>query len=108
MKLSLHFGMAEPPREANWWQPVTSFPTLILYKGKKWEFVMWKEDPAKKVDYILYFSPVATYDPNWHATTYESVDGYLIMGFGPQCECGSIYTSFPQFHMFFCPKWSKF
>lgn len=106
MRLALQFGLAEPIREINWWQPVSSFYPLVLYKGKKYEFVTWDEDLTKKVDYICVFAEVRSFDPTWYATTYENIDNLLGLGAGG-CECGAIYTSFPQFHMFFCPRWSK-
>ena len=87
MKLRLQFGLAEPAREATWWQPITSFPPLVTYKNKKWEFTMYAPDIANKVEYICYFSEIATYDPNWHATTYESIDNLFITGSGIGCEC---------------------
>jgi hypothetical protein len=107
MKLKLQFGLNEPAREVNWWQQVTDFPHLVLYKNKKWQFEMYGPDQTNQVDQICYFSEVASYDPNWYATTYQDISGWLDNGYGAKCECGAIYTSFPQAHMFFCPKWSK-
>lgn len=108
MKLILQFGINEPKRQINWWNQIKEFPHLVLYKGKKWEFVMYDEDPSKQVDYICMFGEIQSYDPNWHATIYADISGYLDSGPGGKCECGSIYTSFPQSHMFFCPKWTKY
>lgn len=107
MRLSLKFGMAEPTRQCNWWQHITKFPYLVLYKGRKYEFVMYDEDPSGQVDYICRFSEVPSYDPNWHATIYQDIDHLFDEGYGEKCACGAAYTSFPQIHMFFCPKWSK-
>lgn len=107
MKLKLQFGMNEPRREANWHRRIDEFPTLVLYKNSKWEFVMYQRDDTKESEYILFFSMVKSYDPNWHANTYESIDYCLDSGWGGKCECGAAYTSFPQLHMFFCPKWTK-
>lgn len=107
MKLGLRFGLAEPQRDVNWWQPIESFPVLILYKKAKWEFVMWGPDPSHRVEHICHFSEVQTYDPNWYATTYFDIEQLLNTGYGSKCECGAAYTSFPQIHMFFCPKWFK-
>lgn len=108
MKLSLRFGLHEPPREVNWWQPIKNFPYLVTFKGVKYEFEMYAEDPTKRVEYICHFSEVKSYDPNYYADTYFDVDALLNTGYGSKCECGAIYTSFPQFHMFFCPKWTKY
>jgi hypothetical protein len=68
---------------------------------------MYGDDHTHKVDHICWFSEVATYDPNWYATTYTNIDNLLSDGHGSKCECGAIYTSFPHAHMLFCPKWSK-
>lgn len=108
MKLSLQFGLNEPKRKINWWQTIKEFPYLVLYKDKKWEFVIYEEDPTKQVDYICTFGEIHSYDPNWHSTEYVDISAYLDNGWGGKCECGAVYTSFPQMHMIFCPKWVKF
>lgn len=106
MKLKMHFGLNEPARIINWWQTIKDFPPLVLYKKKKWEFAIYDTDQSKQVDYICHFSPLQTYDPNWHATTYVDIDYLFNTGYG-KCECGAEYTSFPWDHMKFCPKWTK-
>lgn len=107
MRLSLQFGLIEPARDVNWWQKIEDFPKLVLYKNLKWEFIMYAEDSTHKVEYICHFSEVPTYDPTWHATTYESIDHLLNDGYGPKCECGAIYSGFAWDHMRMCPKWVK-
>jgi hypothetical protein len=106
MRFRCHFGLNEPPRECAWWKPIQEFPPLVKFKGTKYEFVMWGPDPTNQVDYILHFSQMATYDPNWHATVYEDID-HLFFGYGQTCECGAIYSSFPWDHMRFCRLWTK-
>jgi hypothetical protein len=108
MKLVLQFGPLEPKREVNWWQAVQDFPSLVIHKNKKWEFVMYQEDPLRNVDYICYFSEINTFDPNYHAVTYKNIDEMFDTSWGSRCECGAIYTSFKDHHMFFCPKWTRF
>ena len=105
MRIKIQFGLNEPLREAKWYQPIEMFPTLVLYKGKKWEFFMYGEDPAKLVDLICTFSEVMTYDPNWYATTYVNIDDLFNIGYGANCQCGAIYSGIPWDHMLFCPKW---
>lgn len=68
---------------------------------------MYQEDTTKQVDYICYFSEVKIYVPNFSATTYENIDHLFNTGYGPKCDCGAIYTSFPWDHMKMCPKWTK-
>lgn len=105
MKLGLKFGLNEPLREVNWWQPVKDFYPLVKYKNKKWEFAFYQEDPSKKVDYICTFGEIQSWDPAYYVDTYEDIERMFNTGYGPKCECGSIYTSFPQMHMFYCPRW---
>lgn len=107
MKLTLQFGLNEPKRIVNWWQHITDFPVLVLFKNEKWEFVMYGADDTKQTEYICHFSPVKGYDPNWHATTYVDISNMLTNTYGTNCECGAIYTSSQNHHMFFCPKWQK-
>lgn len=107
MKLSLRFGHAEPNRTVNWWQPVQNFPYLVLHKNRKWEFAIYDEDPSKQVDYICHFKEIHPHNSLWSNTDYKNIDHLFDDGFGGPCQCGSAYTSFPQIHMFFCPKWSK-
>ena len=106
MKLRLQFGLSEPPREVSWWQKIQDFPSLVDYKGLKWEFIVYGDDPTKQVDYICNFSEVPTYDPNYSATTYVNIDHLLNAGYG-SCTCGAIYSSFPWAHMLYCFKWKK-
>ena len=105
MRLKLQFGLSHGSREAVWWQPIELFPPLVRYRGTKWEFAMYGQDKGGGFDYICHFSEVMTYDPNWHATTYEDVERYLVLELLPDCHCGAKHTSFPKFHMFMCPLW---
>lgn len=107
MKLRLQFGLIEPKRDINWWKRPEDFPHLVMYKNKKWQFAMILDDPTHKVDHVCVFEEVQKWDAAWHATTYEEVDHLFDTGFGGRCECGAVYTSFPDIHMFYCPKWSK-
>ncbi len=107
MKLKIQFGINEPKREVNWWQGIKEFPSLVLYKGNKWEFVMYDKDPTMQCDYICIFSEIQSYNPTWHATTYQNIDYLFEAGWGGKCECGAAYTSFPNGHMFMCKKWTK-
>ena len=107
MRLKIQFGLVEPEREVEWWQRVEDFPHLVIFKGVKWEFIAILDDPMKKADHICVFSQVKSYDPAWNATTYEDIDRMFNTGYGDRCECGSIYTSAPMIHMFYCPKWRK-
>lgn len=104
MKLRVDFGINGPRREVNWYQDIKQFPHLLKYESKNWEFVMYDRDPTAMFDYILMFSAIPSYHPNAYAT---AEDFELKFGGRNGCECGSIYSSAPQFHMFFCPMWRK-
>ena len=104
MRIRIHFGIHEVPREATWWQPITSFPVLVEYKGRKWEFISYDSDPQCKVDLDCFFSEVPSYDPNWHATTYENIDHLFGIGYGSNCECGAEAVGSTR-HSTWCKKW---
>lgn len=105
MKVKVNFGFSAV-KEANWWGEVDSFPKIISLNGDKWEFVFYDTDPSKHFDYILTFSPLPYYHINFNAdcNTWD----YYFGGNSGKCECGSIYSSFPQGHMFYCRLYKKF
>lgn len=105
MKLGLRFGALEPQRNINWRQQVTDFPYLVLYKGNKYEFIMYGDDNTKQVDYICHFGELKSTNPAWNKK-FEDISRYLDDG-PNKCECGAIYSSFPWDHMRFCKQWSK-
>lgn len=105
MRLRLDFGISGPRKEVKWWQPLDMFPTGVLFEGDRWEWLMYADDPNKIYDKILTFSPMKLGDSRWNeCLDFESRFGDTGSG---GCECGSIYTSFPAGHMFFCPLWRK-
>lgn len=106
MNVRFNFG-SFPPVEANWWGSMEYFPKLVIYKDKKWEFVMYGNDLSGNYDQVCTFSEVHSFDPNWHAVPYTNIDYLFVNQNDNGCECGSVHTSFPNHHMFFCKKWSK-
>jgi hypothetical protein len=106
MKLRIDFGQIAR-KEVNWYNSLEDFPKLLSYHGKRYEWFMYDKDKSGQTDYILTFSELPTYDPNYYAEM-EDFDAIFGGAMGIQCECGAIYTSFPQFHMFYCKKWRKF
>ena len=91
--------------DVNWWNEVTEFHQLVIHNNSKWEFVAYQPDPSKQVDWILIFTPVPSYDPNYQATTYVDVDKILHNLGGNGCECGASFSSFGWDHMRFCKLW---
>ena len=104
MRLELQFGLNEPKRQMSWWGGIKNFPPLVTYKGKKWEFVIYQDDPTGAVDYICTFGEVPVWDPAFESTGYIDMASFLEDGWG-KCECGAIYTSFKDLHMRYCPKY---
>jgi hypothetical protein len=105
MRLRVDFGQIAR-KEVNWYSPLDDFPRLLSYNGKRYEWFMYDKDKSGQLDYILTFAELPTYDPNYYA---EMEDFETMFGgaMGIQCECGAIYTGFPQAHMFYCKKWRK-
>jgi len=66
---------------------------------------MYADDPTGQVAYLCQFSQIQTWDANWYATTYESLDYLFGSSSGPKCECGSIYSGFSFDHMRYYPMW---
>ncbi len=104
MRLKIQFGTIDS-KEVVWWKDIDSFPHLIRFLGRNYEWVIYDKDLTGKVDMILLFSELPNYDPNydvdcplWSDLFPDNIDG---------CACGAAYTAFPTFHMFFCPKWKK-
>lgn len=103
MKLRIDFGLYGPRKEVTWWQPLEDFPTGLFYDNQRWTWSIYKDDPYKAYDKILTFELMAIGDQRW----YNCTDFQARFGFNSGCECGSIHTSAPQFHMFYCPMWRK-
>jgi hypothetical protein len=102
MRLKLKFGNDE--LQYAWFQEISNFHGLIIYKNKKWEFVVYDEDSEKKCDFVCHFSRVRNFDPNWHATTYYNLDKELYDAI--VCECGKDKHGWAG-HPTWCPKWAK-
>lgn len=104
MRLKINFGLIEV-REVSWFQPLTSFPNIINYLGKNYEWVAFDTDPTGKVDQILIFSQLQTYDPNYNVVC--PIWSEMFKDSFGACECGANFTSFPWDHMKFCQMWKK-
>ena len=105
MKLRVLFG-SNYAEEVAWWKPIDSFPVLIRYKNKNYEWFAYDKDYTGKVDTVLMFSELPTYDPNYGVMC--AVWNDMFVEDNNSCKCGAKHTSFPNGHMFFCPKWSRF
>lgn len=105
MRLRIDFGTHGARKEISWWQSLDDFPKIFSYAGKKYEWFMYDKDASGQVDWVLLYTQMPTYDPNYYADmpSWESLFGDR----EDKCECGAIYTSFPQIHLFYCKKWTK-
>lgn len=104
MRVRVNFGLAVAV-ECKWYESVTAFPTLMTYRGTKYQFVVYDVDKSKAYDFIFHFSEVQSYDPNFHATTYVSWENRFQQNAVYDCQCGAVHTQFKWDHMRFCPKW---
>lgn len=105
MRLNVHFGLIDK-KEINWHQDIMDFPKIINYLDRNYEWFVYDKDPTGRFDWILNFSEIPAYDPayNIKAQTWNELFAGRINN---SCECGSNYTSFPNHHMFYCPKWRR-
>lgn len=106
MRIRVEFGLGGQRKEMDWYQPIEDFPKRLIFDGKRWEWFMWEEiDIGTVKGTRLMFTEIPPYDPNFsdYMVDFESAYGFRVQ----KCECGSSYTSFPQFHMFMCPLWEK-
>jgi hypothetical protein len=104
MKLRIKFGLIDS-REVSWWKTLHEFPNIIKFLGRNYEWIVYEEDPIKRVDYILTYSELPTYDPNYNVecSTWNELFGDTWNA----CECGAKFTTFPEAHMFYCRRWTK-
>ena len=103
MKLDVVFG-SDAKKKVSWDKPLEDFPKLMLYNGKKCEWVMYRD--ALYVDKELIFSELPKYDPNFYVSNYAVFEDMFEKDTNG-CQCGAAYSSFSWDHMRFCPKHVK-
>lgn len=103
MKLRVDFGTTR--REVTWSYALSDFPTAILFEGDRYEWHHYGPDPLKNYDQILVFAHMSPGDARWDQC--RRFDDMFYYASRTACECGSIYSSYPAGHMFFCPMWRK-
>jgi hypothetical protein len=105
MKIIINFGYNGLKKEVTWYRDIMDFPKLIKFRGDRWEWAIYSNTGK---DYELTFSKLATHDPLFSANM-PSFEDMFESSFSASndCACGALYTSFPQFHMVFCPKWKR-
>lgn len=109
MRIKLIFGSdTQLNREVSWDNPITSFPSLVYSRGRKWEFVVYELDPDLNVDFLCHFGEILSYHSLYNSTAYVDIDKKFGFDGESKCQCGAIHTSFPNGHMFFCSQWSPF
>lgn len=107
MKIKVNFGLVDT-KIVEWWTDVNSFPKLIKYLGKNFEWVFYDTDKSKQVEYILTFSEIQSYDPNYGVACTSWND---LFGENPVngCECGSKYDRHsPDGHLFYCRLYRRY
>lgn len=102
MKLRIQFGLMDR-QEVFWYQPLESFPHIINYLGRNYEWLMYDKDPYGQVDQILIFSEISRHDPSYGVLCPLWND--LFPNREEGCECGAKHDRhFPNFHMRYCKK----
>jgi len=106
MRLRIDFGTDEKDRESiHWYKELNDFPHLISHNRKKWEWAMYSPDDSNIFDYVLVYTEVPSYDPNYWAYSPTLDDIRSSPKNKAGCECGAEKTSFPWDHMRFCEEW---
>lgn len=105
MKIRVDFGIHGKRREVGWYQALEEFPNYIAFQGKNWEWIMWDTDRTGAFDYIATFIELLNYDPHWPKPLVNFEERFPSTL--NECQCGSSYTSFKDFHMMYCPLWRK-
>ena len=108
MRVKLKLGFNGKEFVIDWPGTVTTFPKILSYKGDKWEFAMYSPSKEFNIDNEFMFSSL---DPYYVVNRFgymDSVDLEDLLGkHSSKCQCGAAHTSFPQFHMFFCPEYKS-
>jgi hypothetical protein len=104
MKIRVNFGLSGSIKDVSWYQPVEDFPKFVEFAKKKWEWFFYDKDQSGQFDYVLTFSEIPSYDPNYNTAipTWEDLFWHQK---SYQCECGAAYSSFPWDHMKLCKLW---
>lgn len=89
-----------------WANDVKNFPPIVQYFGGYWEFVTYDHAVREAYSYKLYFAELDISTMTLAAQN-KAVDVFDLIddSKNTNCECGAIYTSFKNHHMFFCPLW---
>lgn len=103
MRIRVRFGLIDD-KEVLWYRPLDDFPHLIKYLNRNYEWITYDYDPTGKVDHILVYSEVPTYDPNFGVVCPSWQDLFKDTSTN-SCECGAKHTSFPWDHMRLCRQW---
>ena len=101
MRLRVHFGQLDT-KEVTWDKSINDFPHIIKFLGRNYEWVTYDADNTGKVDMVLHFSELPTYDPNFNVYCPSWND--LFKDDWGVCDCGAKYSSFPWDHMRFCSR----
>jgi len=90
-----------------WQATINDFPRLLAYNGINWKLSSSSESPSNSATYDLVFIPVPPDDKDFHLKVIDIESISEVCQNGPVCECGANFSSFNNFHMVYCPLWSK-
>ncbi|HEY5236383.1 MAG TPA: hypothetical protein VIJ14_09415 [Rhabdochlamydiaceae bacterium] len=104
MKVKVTFGITHT-KEVSWWKPISEFPKLINYLDRNYKWTYTDASGSLTADAEVFFTETNSWDVGHdvYCSKFKDLFTETVTG----CECGSIHTSFPKHHMFFCRLWSK-
>jgi hypothetical protein len=106
MVIKVKFGSRGKEFLLDWPNSISSFPKIVTYEGGMWEWTTYDKSIDKDVDWFIILSPLDPYYVTGRFGYLDKVDFDEILQKHQtqRCLCGAKHTSFPQIHMFFCPK----
>lgn len=104
MRLKIIFGYNGAEHIIDWWNSIESFPKLLRYNTRPYEWLMYDKDATGTVDYNLTLTELPTYDPNFYAEMEDFNSKYLGSPYNDKCECGSESIG-TNLHSYWCPKY---
>ena len=88
-----------------WPKMISDFPKFIQAHGHIYEFISYDASSNWDITYDCYFGEV-TNKLSYMGYVPIDLDELLYPNLYDKCECGAKYDrDFPNFHMFFCPKY---
>jgi hypothetical protein len=113
MKLRMQINFSDEVYFDFYWEKeINDFPKIVQFRGFNWKFFSWNYGGwAEKIDRILHFSRIQSYDPDYlvDAQHIQDIVGHLLCdAIDHGCECGAHKTDNKNCHAYWCPKYKPF